>query len=148
MWGWARYRDPQSEHERAMQQRWQLYSVLDSVRAVAAVTAIVNGDARGADRVSTRWAEDRGISVVKYPADWKKLGRCAGPLRNQQMVDEEQIDLCVAFPGGIGTSDMVGRALDADIRVLDMNNETLPIKTEDASSVRETHQTDERNQAR
>ena len=26
--------------------------------------------------------------MVTYPADWDKFGRAAGPIRNQQMLDE------------------------------------------------------------
>jgi len=48
-----------------------------------------------------------------YPADWETYGRAAGPIRNQKMLDSEQINLCVAFPGGAGTADMVARCKKA-----------------------------------
>ena len=47
--------------------------------------------------------------------DWKKYGKKAGPLRNQQMLEEGKPDLVVAFPGGNGTADMVRRAKKANI---------------------------------
>lgn len=53
--------------------------------------------------------------VEPYPADWR-LGRRAGPLRNQAMVDSGA-DLVIAFPGGRGTADCVRRAKAAGIPV-------------------------------
>jgi len=55
--------------------------------------------------------------VTTFDADWK-LGKKAGPLRNQRMIDEGRPDLVVAFPGGKGTADMVRRAEAAGVKVL------------------------------
>lgn len=79
---------------------------------------VIHGDARGADRMAGNWAEGRGVRVVKYPADWKRYGNSAGPIRNQKMLDDERPDLVVAFPGGSGTADMCERAKKADVRVI------------------------------
>lgn len=65
------------------------------------------------------YAADHGISAEGFPADWRKYGKSAGPLRNQQMIDEGKPDLVVAFPGGTGTADMVRRAKAAGIRVIE-----------------------------
>lgn len=53
------------------------------------------------------------------PADWKQLGKRAGGIRNQAMVDKGGIDLCIAFSycGSSGTADCAGRAREADIPV-------------------------------
>jgi hypothetical protein len=45
------------------------------------------------------------VTVEAHPADGKKHGRAAGPIRNQKM-PEEKPELVVAFPGGRGTADM------------------------------------------
>lgn len=37
-----------------------------------------------------------GITQEPHPADWKRHGKAAGPIRNQQMVDAGA-DLCLAF---------------------------------------------------
>jgi hypothetical protein len=52
----------------------------------------------------------RGCEYKEYPANWKKDGKIAGPVRNQRMLDDGKPDLVVAFPGGRGTADMVRRA--------------------------------------
>ena len=59
---------------------------------------IVSGCAKGADTFGEEYAESRGLSVAKFPADWKNLGRKAGPLRNIQMA--EYADAVIAFWDG------------------------------------------------
>ena len=51
-------------------------------------------------------------------AEWHRLGRKAGPIRNQRMLDEGKPDLVVAFPGGTGTAGMVALACKAGVRVI------------------------------
>jgi hypothetical protein len=73
-------------------------------------TVIIEGEAPGADSLAREWAELRGIPVEKYPADWKKHGRAAGPLRNTLMLRNGRPHLVVAFPGGAGTADLLRQA--------------------------------------
>ena len=42
----------------------------------------------------------------------------AGPIRNQEMLDKENPDIVVAFPGGRGTQDMTSRAQNKNIKVV------------------------------
>lgn len=81
------------------------------------VEVIIHGQARGADKLAGRWAKENDIPVEAYPADWDKYGKGAGPIRNQQMLDEGKPDLVVAFPGGPGTMDMCERADKAGVKV-------------------------------
>jgi hypothetical protein len=81
---------------------------------------LIQGGARGADALAKQWAFEWHVSVEEYPADWKKYGRGAGPIRNQQMLDEGKPDLVVAFKGGTGTADMVRRAKKAGIPVTEV----------------------------
>lgn len=78
---------------------------------------LINGAARGADQLSTRWAQLRGIVYVEVPADWDAHGKVAGPLRNQRMIDEHKPDQAVVFPGGNGTADCLGRLFRAGVPV-------------------------------
>ncbi len=81
---------------------------------------IIDGGAAGADRIACDIANSMGASVgwwhVSCPAQWTK-GKKAGPLRNQQMLDEFHPDLVLAFPIGEskGTRDMIRRAEKAGI---------------------------------
>lgn len=46
---------------------------------------IIEGGARGVDRMAYYYAKDNGIPVKVFPADWNKYGRAAGPIRNSEM---------------------------------------------------------------
>jgi hypothetical protein len=46
---------------------------------------IVCGMANGADSLGLRYADNYGLKVLKYPADWNKYGKKAGYIRNKEM---------------------------------------------------------------
>ncbi|MDB5584871.1 MAG: hypothetical protein JWR80_10047 [Bradyrhizobium sp.] len=97
-----------------------LRETLDHLHAERRFTDLVNGAAKGADRHAVRWALPRGLTINSFGPDWRKHGKAAGPIRNQQMVDIGKPDLVVAFPGGDGTADMVRRAKAANIEVIEL----------------------------
>lgn len=82
---------------------------------------VIHGACRGADQLADRVAKYMGFETEPYPADWDAHGRAAGPIRNQQMLDDGQPDLVLAFHPDIkqsrGTKDMVNRARKAGIPV-------------------------------
>jgi hypothetical protein len=82
---------------------------------------IIEGEANGADKLSRKAAEKFLVPVEPYPADWARYKRAAGPIRNQQMLDEGKPDLVIAFHDDLenskGTKDMVARAKKAGIPV-------------------------------
>lgn len=83
------------------------------------ISVIIEGGARGADRCARIAAEAFGIPVETYPADWQRYKFRAGPIRNQQMLDEGRPDVVVAYPlpGSKGTWDMINRAKKAGVPV-------------------------------
>jgi hypothetical protein len=93
-----------------------LWSVLDGI-GPPAISEVISGMAAGADTYAAEWAKVRGLPLYAFPADWQKHGCAAGPIRNQQMLDEGKPDLVIAFPGGRGTADMVRRARKTGIPV-------------------------------
>jgi hypothetical protein len=93
-----------------------VFGALDRIRSTRGVCKVLHGGARGADELAGRWAEDAGVEVQVFEADWERHGKAAGPVRNQAMADAGA-DGCIAFPGGHGTADMVRRAEAANIRV-------------------------------
>lgn len=86
--------------------------VLDALQ----VTVLMQGGAGGADRLALEWAQERGVPVITFPANWR-LGKRGGPMRNQFMLDEGKPHLVVAFPGNTGTADMIEKAEAAGVRV-------------------------------
>ena len=51
------------------------------------VTEVVSGAARGIDKAGEQWAVGSGIPVKQFPADWNKLGKQAGIVRNIEMAN-------------------------------------------------------------
>ena len=74
------------------------------------VNEIVSGGAKGVDTLAEEFAEDLDYEITVFEADWKGLGRKAGPLRNTQIV--EYSDIVVAFWDGEsrGTLDSITKA--------------------------------------
>lgn len=70
-------------------------------------TAILCGEARGADRLGKRYGIEHGIEVLYFPADWDRNGKSAGYLRNREMA--ENADALIAFWDGVskGTLNMI-----------------------------------------
>ena len=87
-----------------------LCSFADEVLAGAEDIEIVSGGARGADDLGERYARERGYALKVFPAEWKKWGRAAGPIRNGQMAG--YADALIAFWDGqsAGTRDMIRKA--------------------------------------
>jgi hypothetical protein len=59
---------------------------------------------RGADTLAGIIAEQIGLQVEVYPADWNRHGQAAGPIRNQQMLDQGRPDIVLAFHANISQS--------------------------------------------
>ena len=79
---------------------------------------LIHGGARGADEGAAAWGRSEGIKVIDYPANWRKHGARAAPIRNQRMIDEGKPDIVIAFPGGKGTFEMLRRAEAAGIPII------------------------------
>lgn len=77
--------------------------------------AIVSGCASGADKLGERYAKEHGLEVHRYPADWNRYGKAAGPKRNAEMA--ENADACIVFWDGVsrGTANMINTASAKDI---------------------------------
>ena len=81
---------------------------------------IICGGASGADALAQDWAVLNWCLYKEFLPNWGKYGRAAGPIRNQQMLDEGKPDLVVACPGGSGTRDMCERARQAGVEILEI----------------------------
>ena len=81
---------------------------------------VIEGCARGADRMAEGWANQFSITVEHHPALWDLEGRAAGPLRNQRMLDRAP-DAVIAFHRDLasskGTGHMVRIARKAGVPV-------------------------------
>lgn len=68
---------------------------------------IVSGACRGADKLGEQYAKERNIKITRFPANWNKYGKAAGPKRNQQMAS--YADALIVFWDGKskGTLNMI-----------------------------------------
>jgi len=89
----------------------EMYRILDGYHTKYPVSCLIQGGARGADAIARTWAKLRGINCREFPADWDTHGKAAGPIRNQQMLDEGKPDVVIPFPGGPGTKKMIELAI-------------------------------------
>ncbi len=86
----------------------------------AAGSVVIEGEAPGLDSVAAAMAKRVGLSVLRYPADWKRYHAAAGPIRNAQMLDEGRPTLVYAFyrhRESRGTANMVKQACEAGLPV-------------------------------
>jgi predicted Rossmann-fold nucleotide-binding protein len=101
----------------------QIAAVLLARTSGQLVHGLLHGGARGADRTIGRAAHQLGWPVEVLPADWRRHGRAAGPIRNRELLElaisrAEALSsaaapvsvLVVAFPGGAGTASLVREA--------------------------------------
>lgn len=94
--------------------------VLDELRALNHIDALVQGGCDGADMIAKLWAIDNTVQVFEArvtPQQWHKSKR-SGPIRNRLMLTVCKPDLLVAFPGHGGTDGCVdiGRELGIEVR--------------------------------
>lgn len=66
-------------------------------------TTIIHGAARGADSLAAIVAARLGFKIMAFPADWKKYGNAAGPIRNRLMLDQNP-ELVIAFHADLANS--------------------------------------------
>lgn len=87
---------------------------------------VVHGASRGADSIADRVALALKIHVEAHAAEWERLGKGAGPARNQRMLDrllalrvEGWTISATTFPlpGSRGTWNMVRRLRWAGVEV-------------------------------
>lgn len=94
---------------------------LDMMHASKPIALIIEGEAQGADKMGRNWAERHDVPFRAFPAQWDRYGRAAGPIRNQQQLNEGHPDLVVAFHDDLahskGTRHMVKIAQRANVPV-------------------------------
>jgi hypothetical protein len=73
-------------------------------------TVLVHGGAKGPDTIAAQFAGLCGMTVEPHPAEWDRLGKRAGFVRNEKMA-LLGADVCIAFWDGLspGTKDMIDR---------------------------------------
>lgn len=87
-----------------------VWEILDRYYSEGMIFQIGFGCARGVDRFAWNWAKERGIAWNRYVADWGRLLKAAGAIRNGVMLKDFKPDLLLVFPGGTGTTNCARQA--------------------------------------
>lgn len=94
--------------------------IAERLRNLPADSVLVHGACpRGADFIAAQVWDALGRHDEPNPADWKRFGRIAGPLRNETMACKGA-DLCIAFRAAgksNGTDHMIKLAKQVGIPV-------------------------------
>lgn len=82
------------------------------------ITKVVSGTANGVDKLGEKYAEEFGLPIHPFPADWKKYGKSAGYVRNEEMANNAEA--LVAFWDGKsrGTKHMIDIARRKKLKVI------------------------------
>lgn len=103
------------DHLEGRNQRNHVYDSMDAIKAHYGEIMVICGGAPGLDSVvSELWCKDKGVHCAIVKAIWTKLGPSAGSIRNSMML-KLRPDVCVRFPGGVGTADMAAKATRAGV---------------------------------
>lgn len=96
--------------------------VREVLRGLNTHIVVIHGAARGVDAMAGRLAEEMGMKVLAFPAQWNRYGRAAGPIRNAQMLREGDPNVVYAFALDLktsrGTANMVAQAREAGVEVV------------------------------
>ncbi|MBP1743646.1 MAG: Phi18:3 [Firmicutes bacterium] len=98
-----------------------------TIQTAAGNIEIVSGGARGADRLGEAFAQERNYKLKIFRADWERLGKIAGFVRNEQMAvyasEASHTGVLIAFWDGKseGTSNMITLAFRYGLKVYVVN---------------------------
>jgi hypothetical protein len=74
------------------------------------ITSVVSGCAKGADELGELFARDMDLQIHRFPANWDKYGRAAGPIRNGEMANVGEALLAFWDGKSSGTKNMIEQA--------------------------------------
>jgi len=98
-----------------------VWDMLDKIRTKhPSMVLMTCGVDKGAQKIASIWARNRGITVVAFKPDWR-LGNKAGFKRNEQLLDTMPIG-GIVFKGSGIVDNLADRARAMGIPVMDMRN--------------------------
>jgi len=81
------------------------------------ITEVVSGCALGVDTWGETWAQVVDNPIVRFPANWERWGKYAGPIRNREMADYADALIALWDGKSKGTSHMIKVATEMGIKV-------------------------------
>ena len=90
--------------------------LLDAIKQSSfEITEVVSGIADGIDMLGETYAREKGLPVKRFPPDWKRLGKNAGPIRNKQMAEYAEAAIIIWDGRSPGTKNMIKTAKQHNI---------------------------------
>lgn len=91
------------------------------------ITEVVSASVPGVDEIGFMWARQMAdVPVKEFPADWKKHGKAAGPIRNQQMAEYADALILVWDGKSKGSANMLMHAKNHGLRIYEHIVEVTP----------------------
>jgi predicted double-glycine peptidase len=81
------------------------------------ITEVVSGAAKGVDTLGEKWAKEKSIPIKRFPADWSRYGKLAGPIRNKEMANYAEALIALPSKDSKGTRDMIRQAKSVGLKV-------------------------------
>ena len=103
-------------------------AALARAHAIRPITVLIHGGSGALGITAEDWAREMRLHVVRYPANWRELGKRAEAMRNAFMLEDSRPDMVLALPGGNDTADLVANAKRLSLPVIDA--EGKPITTD------------------
>lgn len=141
---------------------WYVNAIREEISTLPKDSVVVQGGAPNVDSIAGEEAEDAGLKVKLFPADWVKFDTLAGPIRNDEMKryllqkKEEGHDIFLSAYHrdqslGRGTRDMVKRSIKAEVPTKvelfqghhDYEHETVAFIIHDGQNMLVQHRTDD-----
>ncbi len=92
----------------------EFFNIIKTIRKKTNLkfTSIFQGDSGNVDNFAKRlsWREEYYVGCKSFPADWDTHGKAAGPIRNQQMVDEADMLIVIWDGKSRGSKDVLTKA--------------------------------------
>jgi len=102
----------------------RIWDVLDKARAKHPDMVLLHGGSpRGAELITARWADNRGVPQVVFKPDWARHRNAAPFKRNDAMLEAMPIGV-IAFPGSGITDNLIDKARTRRIPVRCYGTET------------------------
>lgn len=124
----SRHFDPHNPRNYQLMQQALSTAAKKLYTAGATDITVVHGGASGADTLADIIASNLGFTIERYPAQWHRYGKKAGPIRNEEMV-ARGANIVLAFPAAVspGTKHCMTVARRAGITVVNVtNSDTIP----------------------
>jgi hypothetical protein len=89
-------------------------------------STIISGTANGVDSLGEKYAKENNISIERFPAQWDKLGKSAGYIRNSLMAENADCLVCIWDGKSKGTKHMFDLAKKHKLQInMTIKNEEI-----------------------